>query len=270
MVSSEEISRRLEAKKRGKTYSEVKKVPQSPSNVVCSECQTENPATAKFCVGCGAPLIKEETPQEMPSETPSSTTEAPSEPDYKICPSCNQKNKPDAKFCIICGHKFATENGEKPMESLVDVVSEEETVVTEAPEAETQVSETVEVPETETPVNEIAEVPETETPTVEAVEAPESEIPVAEKESPEEKVIPEIKVPKQYQNEETPSEEVTAQAVPAEETSLKGAVSADEKVSSEPAEDPVVKIKKAKELLDIGAITQEEFDRIKNKYLELI
>jgi ribosomal protein L40E len=257
MVSSEEISRRLEAKKRGKTYSEVKKVPQSPSNVVCSECQTENPATAKFCVGCGAPLIKEETPQEMPSETPSSTMEAPSEPDYKICPSCNQKNKPDAKFCIICGHKFATENGEKPMESLVDVVSEEETVVTEAPEAETQVSETVEVPEPETPVNEIAEVPEPETPTVEAVEAPESE-------------IPEIKVPKHYQKEETPSEEVTAQAVPAKKTSLKETVSADEKLSSEPAEDPVVKIKKAKELLDIGAITQEEFDRIKNKYLELI
>jgi rRNA maturation endonuclease Nob1 len=137
MVSSEEISRRLEAKKRGKTYSEVKKTPQSPSNVVCSGCQTENPATAKFCVGCGAPLIKEDAP----SETPSSTTESPSEPDYKICPSCNQKNKPDAKFCIICGHKFATENGEKPMESLVDVVSEEETVT---PEAETQVSETVE------------------------------------------------------------------------------------------------------------------------------
>jgi hypothetical protein len=102
------------------------------------------------------------------------------------------------------------------------------------------------------------------------VEAPESAIPGAEKESPEEKVIPEIKVPKQYQKEETPSEEVISHAAPAEETSLKEAVSADEKVSAEPAEDPVVKIKKAKELLDIGAITQEEFDRIKNKYLELI
>jgi hypothetical protein len=34
--------------------------------------------------------------------------------------------------------------------------------------------------------------------------------------------------------------------------------------------DPVEKIKKAKELLDIGAITQEEFDEIKRKYLEMI
>ena len=34
--------------------------------------------------------------------------------------------------------------------------------------------------------------------------------------------------------------------------------------------DPVDKIKKAKDLLDIGAITQEEFEQIKNKYLERI
>ena len=34
--------------------------------------------------------------------------------------------------------------------------------------------------------------------------------------------------------------------------------------------DPVEKIKKAKELLDIGAITSEEFEHIKEKYLEQI
>ena len=34
--------------------------------------------------------------------------------------------------------------------------------------------------------------------------------------------------------------------------------------------DPIEKIKKAKELLDIGAITSEEFNAIKNKYLEKI
>jgi hypothetical protein len=32
----------------------------------------------------------------------------------------------------------------------------------------------------------------------------------------------------------------------------------------------VEKIKEAKDLLDIGAITQEDFDKIKNKYLEKI
>jgi hypothetical protein len=34
--------------------------------------------------------------------------------------------------------------------------------------------------------------------------------------------------------------------------------------------DPVERIKKAKELLDMGAITQEEFDIIKKKYLDKI
>ena len=34
--------------------------------------------------------------------------------------------------------------------------------------------------------------------------------------------------------------------------------------------DPVEKIKKAKGLLDIGAITSEEFENIKKKYLEQI
>ncbi len=34
--------------------------------------------------------------------------------------------------------------------------------------------------------------------------------------------------------------------------------------------DPVEKIKKAKELLDIGAITSEEFENIKKKYLDMI
>ena len=116
MVSSEEIRRRLEAKRRGETFSEVKKTPPSSSaSKTCPECQTSNPESAKFCVGCGAPLAREETPTssevspsspsevtpatssgETPTVTPTSTVD-----DYKQCPSCGQKNKPDAKFCII-------------------------------------------------------------------------------------------------------------------------------------------------------------------------
>jgi hypothetical protein len=34
--------------------------------------------------------------------------------------------------------------------------------------------------------------------------------------------------------------------------------------------DPLERIKDAKELLDSGAITQEEFDELKNKYLKMI
>ena len=43
-----------------------------------------------------------------------------------------------------------------------------------------------------------------------------------------------------------------------------------EPIVAEDKVDPVEKIKKAKELLDIGAITSEEFENIKKKYLEQI
>ncbi|MDI3550066.1 MAG: hypothetical protein PWQ15_1168 [Methanobacterium sp.] len=253
MVSSEEIKRRLKAK-RDKTYSEEEKTTESSSKVVCSQCQTENLGTAKFCVGCGSPLVKEEAPTEIPT-TPSSTTEAPSEPDYKLCPSCNQKNKIDAKFCIICGHKFTTENTEKPMESLVDVVTDEKMVTPGTPGAET-------------PINETGTIPEQETSPVENVTPPESETPPIETTHSEEQVVPEIKVPKQYQKEEPSTDEITPELASTEEAPLKETLRADE--TEETPEDPIEKIKKAKELLDIGAITQEEYDRIKNKYLELI
>lgn len=249
MVSSDEIRRRLEAKRRGETLSEVKKTPSSPSKA-CPKCQTPNPESAKFCVGCGAPLAGEVTPtttsgdsqvtpsEETPLVTP--TPETPPADNYKLCPSCNQKNKLDAKFCIICGHKFEeNEAGQKPLEPLVDVVEEKETPTTETTETEP---------------------------------APES-------------VVPEIKVPEQFKSENKPVEELSSEEVvevesketaPAETIPevQPAAVKTEEihetKKSTQPDEDPVLKIKKAKELLDIGAITQEEFDQIKNKYLELI
>jgi hypothetical protein len=251
MVSSDEIRRRLEAKRRGETLSEVKKTPPLSSKT-CPECQTPNPESAKFCVGCGAPLAGKVTPtttsgdspatpnEETPIVTPTSTPENTPADDYKLCPSCNQKNKLDAKFCIICGHKFEENSaGQKPLEPLVDVVEEKETPTTETTEAE----------------------------------------------PPQESVIPEIKVPEQFKSEDKPAKEIPpievaevesketapAEAIPeVQPAAVKTEEKHETKESTETGEDPVLKIKKAKELLDIGAITQEEFDRIKNKYLELI
>lgn len=40
--------------------------------------------------------------------------------------------------------------------------------------------------------------------------------------------------------------------------------------SESDSENPYDKIRKAKELLDIGAITEEEFQKIKNKYIKMI
>ena len=260
MVSSDEIRRRLEAKRRGETLSEVKKSPPSSPSKTCPECQTPNPESAKFCVGCGAPLSGAVTPTtttggspsptngETPVVTPTSTPQTAPAEDYKLCPSCNQKNKLDAKFCIICGHKFEEDAGQKPLEPLVDVVERKEAPTTETPEKETA----------------------------------------------QESVIPEIMVPEQFKSENKPAEEVFSSEVESKEEVTPATVESKEetvpteaipeiqqtavkteeipktKQSTEPIEDPVLRIKKAKELLDIGAITQEEFDKIKNKYLELI
>ncbi len=59
MVSSDEIKRRLEAKRKGIEYQEhVGKEPSTAKE--CPSCHTSNPSTAKFCVGCGKKL---ETPE---------------------------------------------------------------------------------------------------------------------------------------------------------------------------------------------------------------
>ena len=58
MVSSEEINRRLEAKRKGikpKTSIEMRSRVEKGGQV-CSSCETENPSTAKYCVGCGKKL----------------------------------------------------------------------------------------------------------------------------------------------------------------------------------------------------------------------
>ncbi|MGO9387918.1 MAG: hypothetical protein ACLPWD_07725 [Methanobacterium sp.] len=58
MVSSEEINRRLEEKRKGikpKISSEIGSRVEKGGQV-CSSCETENPSTAKYCVGCGKKL----------------------------------------------------------------------------------------------------------------------------------------------------------------------------------------------------------------------
>lgn len=259
MVSSEEIRRRLEAKKRGETISEVHKTPPTvPSTYKCPQCQTPNPPNAKFCVGCGAPLAMETTPVAETTTTPqvetaTTPTTTPAQ-DYKLCPSCNQKNKLDAKFCIICGHKFEDETpGERPLKPLTEVMGEKETPVTQGGTV---------IPPTQDTTNQQAAT------NVETTETP------VEKTS--EDTIPEIKVPEQFKSEDkseavnTPKAQSIAEPVPAEVEKEEQTSTQITKEETPLDEDPVLKIKKAKELLDIGAITQEEFDRIKNKYLDFI
>src|SRR5438094_4393868 len=50
----------------------------------CASCGSENPAGAKFCIECAAPLKKR-------------------------CPSCGVENLPRAKFCSECATPLTTE-----------------------------------------------------------------------------------------------------------------------------------------------------------------
>ena len=52
--------------------------------VRCHKCNTDNEATANFCKGCGAPLVK-----------------------TRQCSSCSELNAPDARFCHRCGKAVA-------------------------------------------------------------------------------------------------------------------------------------------------------------------
>ena len=56
--------------------------------VVCPGCGGENPATAKFCTHCSAPLPEPPQPQEG------------------VCPSCGAAVAPGTKFCTKCGAKL--------------------------------------------------------------------------------------------------------------------------------------------------------------------
>ena len=49
----------------------------------CPNCQTDNPAEAKFCMSCGTPLANS-------------------------CPNCGTELPAGAAFCFNCGHKMGT------------------------------------------------------------------------------------------------------------------------------------------------------------------
>lgn len=207
MVSSEEISRRLEAKRKGikiESRSETAQRELNKDGKACASCGTANPETAKFCVGCGEKLetpssdvsprierpgISETDEEPAKEETPGQTKVTQRPDNFGSTGKPEIKTKPEAR--------------ERAADKMPDVMS------------------VIESPETETPASAKPPTPKT----------PESF----------KKPTPELSTP---QSAESP--------VP------------------KPGVDPVERIKKAKELLDIGAITQEEFDIIKKKYLDEI
>ncbi len=60
--------------------------------VECSNCGTENPDNAKFCMNCGEELEKADI----------------------TCPRCGEKNPNGAKFCLGCGAKLTKDTPNNP------------------------------------------------------------------------------------------------------------------------------------------------------------
>ena len=65
--------------------------------VICSKCHTVNLENAKFCIGCGNELNK------LPVYTLKINE---SKSNMIICPGCGTENKIDSKFCISCGNNL--------------------------------------------------------------------------------------------------------------------------------------------------------------------
>ncbi len=57
--------------------------------MTCPHCQRVNPADARFCTGCGQPLLL-------------------------LCPTCQTPNTPDSRFCKACGTLLLTAESPQP------------------------------------------------------------------------------------------------------------------------------------------------------------
>lgn len=134
MVSKEEISRRLEMKRKGINPDKeiqttdkpqfIKKEIKKPreNKIICTKCQAMNLETSKYCINCGNELKKELKVKEI-------------NPNPIICPECKTENKETAKFCIGCGKNLK----DTPTEIIEDVpVTEEIEDIKEIPLEENQ------------------------------------------------------------------------------------------------------------------------------------
>jgi predicted amidophosphoribosyltransferase len=271
VVSNEEIKQMLEAKRRGiKIENNQNK---SEQYKVCPQCKTKNPEKAIFCVNCGNKLDKNLNIK---------------------CPSCGTENTKNAKFCVGCGKKLDQTIETEPLKVKPKLQTENKgnDVNFSEPKNESEsinkTPETKEEPITKPPIS--ANVPEHDLipkndskkvcPTCDGKNLKTAKFCVVcgknfDKEEtsnlPEETeenkksqpITPEIKVPKGILNINKKNES-GGKSNKSELISNKAPQTVTTNI------DPVEKIKKSKELLDMGAITPEEFEHIKKKYLEQI
>ena len=274
MVSNEQIKQMLEAKRKGIKIENNQNKPEHYK--VCPQCKTKNPTNAIFCVNCGNKLDKNLNIK---------------------CPSCGTENTKNAKFCVGCGKKIDQPIETEPLKVKPIVQPSEDEgndVKFSGPENESeQINKTPEsidepIKKSTTP----SDIPEHDlTPKSDSKKVcpacngknlktakfcvvcgknfDKKEIsPNLQREAEVMKksqaITPEIKVPKGILNINKKNETKGKSNNESELISNKTTETVKNNI------DPVEKIKKSKELLDMGAITSEEFESIKKKYLEQI
>ncbi len=72
------------------------KAPPTPARSVCPKCGREDAPHYKFCLGCGAELVRR-----APSPPPPATAV-----DSVVCPQCRVENPAMFRFCKECGERI--------------------------------------------------------------------------------------------------------------------------------------------------------------------
>lgn len=267
MVSNEEIKRMLEAKRKGINIKDYKN--KSENYKVCSQCETKNPENAIFCVNCGNKLDKNLNIK---------------------CPSCGTENNTNAKFCVGCGKNL---NQKTIVSEPIKVIPKDQTADNSGYDVEFSKSKNESKNNNKKLENKDESITNPLTPDIteqdplikndskkvcpacngknlktakfcvvcgknfdkKDITSPSKEI---EENKKLQSITPEIKVPNGILN-------VNKKYTNDKESNKKRELSTENNYI-----DPVEKIKKSKELLDMGAITSEEFEHIKKKYLEQI
>ncbi len=234
MVSNEEIKRRLELRRRGiNPDEELKKETEN----ICSKCQTVNLENAKFCIGCGNELNKSLVHTLKVNEINS---------DSIVCPSCGSENKSNSKFCINCGSNLLETGVNQPEMNEIEMSS------LICPECSFENN-----PNSKFCIGCGASLKKASNEDIENANPVNTEV-NNEKES-------QLTI----KDENTHDKEIDEVLLDAEsENAFDNEV---EDIQEQAAEVSILdEIKKAKELLDMGAISEEEYAKIKSKYLGLL
>jgi len=289
VVSNEEIKRMLEAKRKG---IDIKTEKIKSENIkVCPNCKTKNPEKAFFCVNCGKKLEKN-----LMVNCPSCDTE--NLEDAKFCVGCGEALNKEKPEVVPEKTNNIPESPDNTLKNDIEFVKSEDDS-----ESVQKLDDTISAASKNSKTRFPSEVPEhniirepgskkicpscngknletakfcivcgktfdeTENEDISSDNGVDEPVESGQTVTTREIPTPEIIVPNNIL--ELKSEDETKDLdVTSDTAAVSGDIGESEKVIENV--DPVEKIKKAKELLDIGAITSEEFENIKKKYLKLI